>query len=60
VTIGPQAGVTKSVPDGEIVSGFPAVPHRLWLKASNIIPKLPDMKKKLRELEKRVEKLEKL
>lgn len=59
VTIGPQAGVAKSVPDGEIVSGSPGVPHRLWLKASNIIPKLPDMKKRLRELEKRVEKLEK-
>lgn len=59
VTIGPQAGVTKSVPDAQIVSGFPAVPHRLWLKVSNIIPKLPDMKKKLRELEKRIEKMEK-
>ncbi len=58
VTIGPQAGVTKSVPDAQIVSGCPAVPHRLWLKASNIIPKLPDMKKKLRELEKRIEKME--
>ncbi len=59
VTIGARAGVNKSIPDGHIVSGFPAVPHRLWLKASSIIPKLPDMKKKLRELEKRIEKMEK-
>ena len=58
-TVGPRAGVTRSVPEGQIVSGFPAVPHRLWLKASNIIPKLPDMNKKLRELEKRIEKMEK-
>ncbi|HID31049.1 MAG TPA: UDP-3-O-(3-hydroxymyristoyl)glucosamine N-acyltransferase [Desulfobacterales bacterium] len=58
-TVGPQAGVTRSVPEGQIVSGCPAVPHRLWLKTSNIIPKLPDMKKKLRELEKRIEKMEK-
>ena len=59
VTIGARAGVKKSIQDGQIVSGFPGMPHRLWLKASSIIPKLPDMKKKLRELEKRIEKMEK-
>ena len=58
VTVGGGSGVTRSVPDGQIVSGFPAMPHRLWLRTSNIIPKLPDMKKKLRELEKRIEKME--
>ncbi|MCK4728589.1 MAG: UDP-3-O-(3-hydroxymyristoyl)glucosamine N-acyltransferase, partial [Desulfobacterales bacterium] len=50
VTIGARAGVNKSIQDGQIVSGFPGMPHRLWLKASSIIPKLPDMKKKIREL----------
>jgi UDP-3-O-[3-hydroxymyristoyl] glucosamine N-acyltransferase len=54
-----QSGVGKSVPDGQIVSGSPAVPHRLWLKVSNIIPKLPEMKKRIRELEKRIQRLEK-
>ena len=60
VTVGGQSGVAKSVPDDQIVSGTPEMPHRLWLKVSNIIPKLPDMKKKIRELEKRIERLEKL
>jgi UDP-3-O-[3-hydroxymyristoyl] glucosamine N-acyltransferase len=60
VTVGGQSGVAKSVPDDQIVSGTPGMPHRLWLKVSNIIPKLPDMKKKIRELEKRIERLEKL
>ncbi|NVM57023.1 MAG: UDP-3-O-(3-hydroxymyristoyl)glucosamine N-acyltransferase, partial [Desulfobacterales bacterium] len=59
VTIGPQSGVTRSISDGQIVSGTPGMPHRLWLKTCNIIPKLPDMKKKIRELEMRIEKLEK-
>lgn len=59
VTIGPQSGVAKSVPDGQIVSGSPEMPHRLWLKISRIIPRLPDMNKKIRELEKRIEQLEK-
>jgi UDP-3-O-[3-hydroxymyristoyl] glucosamine N-acyltransferase len=58
VTVGGQAGVVKSIPDGEIVSGCPSMPHRLWLKTSNIITKLPDMKKKVRELERRIEALE--
>ncbi|MBW2565958.1 MAG: UDP-3-O-(3-hydroxymyristoyl)glucosamine N-acyltransferase, partial [Deltaproteobacteria bacterium] len=60
VTVGGQSGVAKSVPDDQIVSGTPGMPHRLWLKVSNIIPKLPDMKKKIRELEKRIERLEKV
>ena len=58
VTVGGQAGVAKSIPDGQVVSGSPGMPHRLWLKTSNIIPKLPDMKKKLNELERRIEILE--
>jgi len=58
VTVGGQSGVGKSIPDGEIVSGSPSMPHRLWLKTSNIITKLPDMKKKIRELERRIEELE--
>jgi len=59
VTIGPRAGIAKSVPDGSIVSGAPEMPHRLWLKVQNILPKLPELKKTLRNLEKRVDKIEK-
>jgi len=59
VTIGAQSGIAKSIPDDQIVFGSPEMPHRLWLKVSTIIPKLPDMRKRLRELEKRIERLEK-
>lgn len=58
VTVGGQAGIAKSVPDGQTVSGSPSMPHRLWLRASNIIPKLPDMRRTLTELESRIQKLE--
>jgi UDP-3-O-[3-hydroxymyristoyl] glucosamine N-acyltransferase len=58
VIIGPRSGIGKSVPDGEIVSGAPGMPHRLWLKTSNIIKKLPDMKMKLKSLEERIKMLE--
>jgi len=60
VTIGAQSGIAKSIPDDQVVSGSPEMPHRVWLKVSNIIPKLPELKKKIRELEKRIERLEKL
>jgi len=60
VTVGGQSGIGKSIPDGQIVSGTPGMPHRLWLRASHIIPKLPDMRRKMTELERRIEKLEKL
>jgi len=56
--IGPQAGVAKSVPSGEIVSGSAAMPHRIWLKLQRILPTLPELKKRLEEVEKRLRKNE--
>lgn len=58
VTVGPQSGIGKSIPDGEIVSGSPGMPHRLWLKTSSLIQKLPELKSKLGSLEKRIQALE--
>ena len=58
VVIGPQAGIAKSVPDGEVLSGSAAIPHRLWLRVQKIIPQLPELKKKLSEIEKGLKKLE--
>ena len=59
VMIGSQSGVPKSIPSGEVVSGTPAMPHRLWLKTSGIIRRLPEFNEHLRHLEKRVAELEK-
>ena len=59
VIIAGKAGVAKSVQNGEVLSGVPAIPHKLWLKVQNIIPKLPDIRKKLLEIEKRLERMEK-
>ena len=58
-TIGPQSGIAKSVSEDQVVSGSPAIPHRLWLKVSSLLPKLPEMRKKMAELEKRIGRLEK-
>ena len=38
-----QSGVHKDVAPGEIVSGTPAVPHKIYLKASAIYSRLPEI-----------------
>lgn len=52
--VGPGAGVLSDVPPGEVVSGVPQMPHGLWLKVGRIIPRLPDLRKRLLALEKRI------
>ncbi|MBT3312789.1 MAG: UDP-3-O-(3-hydroxymyristoyl)glucosamine N-acyltransferase [Desulfobacterales bacterium] len=59
VTVGPKTAVLRSVASGEVVSGIPEMPHKLWLRSQRIIPKLPEMRKKIKELEKRLNELEK-
>ncbi len=57
--IGSQSGVPKSVQPGDVVSGSPSMPHRLWLKTSSLIPRLPQFQDRLRKFEKRLDALEK-
>jgi len=56
--IGPQSGIAKPIPKGGVFSGSPAIPHRLWLKTSALIPRLPEFNERLRHLEQRVEELD--
>lgn len=56
--VGPSAGVVKSIGEGEVVSGTPAMPHKLWLRLMAIMPKLPELKRTVSKLEKRVNRLE--
>ena len=60
VIVGPYAGVSASVPDNQIVSGIPHMPHKTWLKVVNILGRLPGMRKTLRSLEKRLESIERI
>jgi UDP-3-O-[3-hydroxymyristoyl] glucosamine N-acyltransferase len=39
------------------VSGYPAIENRDWLKASAVFPRLPDLQRRLRALERRVQSL---
>jgi UDP-3-O-[3-hydroxymyristoyl] glucosamine N-acyltransferase len=44
----PQSGVAHDIPAGALVSGAPAVDHKLWLKYSAILPRLPDIARAVR------------
>ena len=44
----PQSGVANDIPAGAFVSGSPAVDHKLWLKYSAILPKLPEIVRAVR------------
>jgi UDP-3-O-[3-hydroxymyristoyl] glucosamine N-acyltransferase len=44
----PQSGVAGDVEAGAIVSGAPAVEHKLWLKYSALLSKLPEIAKAVR------------
>ena len=39
----PQSGVAQDIAAGALVSGAPAVDHKLWLKYSAILPRLPEI-----------------
>lgn len=55
--VGAQAGVTKDVPPKAFVSGYPAAPHDKAAKLHAHIARLPQLKDKVDELQKRIEKL---
>ncbi|HDZ23414.1 MAG TPA: UDP-3-O-(3-hydroxymyristoyl)glucosamine N-acyltransferase [Desulfobacteraceae bacterium] len=58
VMIASQSGVAKSIEPGQIVSGTPTMPHRLWLRASSLFQHLPEFSRRLRGLEKRLDSIE--
>ena len=45
-----KSGIHTDIDAGAVVSGFPAIPNRLWRRCAITFSKLPDMAKTLREL----------
>ncbi len=46
-----KSGIHGEVAAGEVVSGYPAIPNRLWLRCSAAFSKLPEMARTLRHLQ---------
>tara|TARA_Y100001968_G_scaffold313156_1_gene337053 strand:- start:19182 stop:20213 length:1032 start_codon:yes stop_codon:yes gene_type:complete len=47
-----KCGIHTDIEPGQIISGFPAIPNRLWLKCSANFKKLPEIAKSLSKLKK--------
>ena len=52
-----QSGVPNDVPPRAMYSGYPAVDNRQWLKTMAALNRLPDLQKRVRELEAEVERM---
>ncbi len=59
VIIGGKAGVTKNIDSGMMISGFPAIDHRKSTKIKAHIARLPELKKRVAQLEAEVAAMKK-
>jgi UDP-3-O-[3-hydroxymyristoyl] glucosamine N-acyltransferase len=51
-----QTGIHSDVAPGEIVSGSPAIPHKLYLKVSAVYSRLPDIYQTFKQLQRQLRK----
>ena len=59
VIVTAQSGLHASVEPGRVLSGSPAIDNRAWLKSTAVFAKLPELQKRVRELEREIEELKK-
>lgn len=57
VKVGSKSGIDKNVPDGEIRLGYPALPGMQYHRSSAVFKNLPELARRVAELEKTIEKL---
>jgi UDP-3-O-[3-hydroxymyristoyl] glucosamine N-acyltransferase len=55
-----QSGTSHDIPAGAVVSGSPAIENAVWLRSTAAFSKLPDLIRKVRDLEKQIEQLKAL
>lgn len=53
-----QTGIPNSVKENSLVSGYPAIDNRTWLKSSAVFARLPEMLKEFHALRQKVADLE--
>ncbi|NIP99555.1 MAG: UDP-3-O-(3-hydroxymyristoyl)glucosamine N-acyltransferase [Nitrospinaceae bacterium] len=58
VVVAAQSGVNRDLPDPGFYGGSPAVPAMSWKRYATLLPKLPEMTQKIRDLEKRLKAIE--
>ncbi len=53
-----QTGIPSSVESDRIISGYPAIDNRNWLKSSAVFAQLPELQKEIRKLKERLNRLD--
>ena len=48
-----KSGIVSNIESGKVVSGFPAISNKLWLRCSANFKKLPEIAKAIRQLDRR-------
>lgn len=56
--VGAQAGIAGHLEKGVYI-GSPAIPHKTWMRAQAVFSRLPELQKRIRDLENRLNTLEK-
>jgi len=59
VKVAAQSGIHKNMKDGEVVSGSPAMPYKTWLKTCAVVPRLPEIRQKVKQMEEKIDRIEK-
>jgi UDP-3-O-[3-hydroxymyristoyl] glucosamine N-acyltransferase len=59
VKIGAKSGLSNDVPDGQVLLGVPAMDASITKRIYGTLSQLPDMRRKIKQLEKKLAKLEK-
>ncbi len=49
-----RTGIASDVPAGKVISGFPSMDHARWLRVQKATKDLPELVKRVRELERRL------
>lgn len=57
VTIGPQSGVARDIEGNQIVGGSPAVDQGTYMRTLTLMPRYPEIFKRLSKLEKKLDSL---
>jgi UDP-3-O-[3-hydroxymyristoyl] glucosamine N-acyltransferase len=52
-----QSGTSHDIAPGTVMSGSPAIENAAWLRATAVFAKLPQLSRRLRDLEKEIERL---
>jgi len=53
-----QAGIHNDVAPGEIISGSPGIPHKLYIKVSAVYSRLPELYQSLKQIKKQLDQRE--